>query len=188
MAVADKTTMAAAMARNEVVRRHYSRMGFVSVGQEPALMELQKQVYSQLTNDDKMEAVNKPTVAKLREVLQQAVCGKTWLVIMDDIWQADHERSLNFIDEAAPESKVLVTTRLAKLLPGYVEVALGLLSEQEAVELLLGTAEIAVASETQVDAAKKIAKQTGSLPLYLTLVGRLIYEFDVAEAWETEIV
>ena len=57
-------------------------------------------------------------------------------MILDDIWEAEHERLLNFIDTAtAPASKVLVTTRFAKLLPGYVEVALGLLSDDEAVEL-----------------------------------------------------
>ena len=49
----------------------------------------------------------------------------------------------------------------------YVEVALGLLSEPVAVELLLQTAEIdaASASTVQVAAAKTICKRAGYLPL-----------------------
>ena len=35
---------------------------------------------------------------------------------------------------------MFATSRFAKLLPGYVEVGLGLLSESEAMDLLLGTA------------------------------------------------
>ena len=51
----------------------------------------------------------------------------------------------------------------------YVEVALGLLSEPVAVELLLQTAEIDVmtANMAQVVAAKTICKGAGYLPLYV---------------------
>ena len=84
--------------------------------------------------------------------------------MLDDIWQADHERQLNFLEvTTVPESKVFVTSRFAKLLPGYVEVALGLLSEDEGVRLLLGSAEITETTQLQQDAARAICKLAGFL-------------------------
>ena len=68
--------------------------------------------------------------------------------------------------------------------------ALGLLSDDEAVELLLKTAEMKRWTEHEAAAAKKLAKLCGHLPLYLTLVGRLIYEFagSAGSCWDEEVV
>ena len=89
-----------------------------------------------------------------RELLAAAAADTRWLLVLDDVWAAEHERQLNFVDpSAAPQSKVFVTTRFAKLLPGYVEVALGLLDGAEAVALLLGTAEVSAPAAPQVVAS-----------------------------------
>ena len=54
-----------------------------------------------------------------QELLQQAAAGQKWLVVLDDLWAASHEDELNFVDAAAaPDTKVFVTTRFAKLFPG----------------------------------------------------------------------
>ena len=53
--------------------------------------------------------------------------------------------------------------------------------------MLLGTAE-REESLSAVAAASKIAKMCGSLPLYLTMVGRLVFEFGSDDSWETEVV
>ena len=82
---------------------------------------------------------------------------------------------------------MLATSRFAKMAPGYVEISLGLLSESEAVTLLLGTAEVSDPTAEQSVASKIIVKQCGALPLYLTMVGKLIFEFQ-SEAWHEEVV
>ena len=113
------------------------------------------------------------------------------MVVFDDVWTQEHERKLNFVDAAeAPDTNVLVTSRFSKLLPGYVEVALGLLSGQEAAKLLLGMAELSsdVCSTEQLDAVAKMAKLAGFLPLYVTLIGRLICELGPGEPWEVEVL
>ena len=87
--------------------------------------------------------------------------------MLDDIWAAEHERLLKFVDQTtATKSKVFVATRFAKLLPGYVEVALGLLSEAGACELLLQTAELNArsAKPEQWAAAEFVAKMVGYPP------------------------
>ena len=99
-------------------------------------------------------------------------------------------RELNFIDEAmSPECKVLATSRFGQMLSGYTELALGLLSADTAVELLLATGEVGAPSSEQLVAAKTIAELCGGLPLYITMVGRLIAELvgSGAQPWETEV-
>ena len=53
---------------------------------------------------------------------------KVWLIVLDDIWVSDHERMLNFLDPTELGSAVFVTTRFSKLLQGYTEVPLGMLT------------------------------------------------------------
>ena len=53
--------------------------------------------------------------------------------------------------------------RFSRLLPGYHEVALGLLSEEEAVTLMLGTAEISTPAESHLRGAATISKLCGFL-------------------------
>ena len=46
-----KTTMAAAVVRDSVVRNAFTRIAWVSVGQTPAIMELQRSLFNQLTGN-----------------------------------------------------------------------------------------------------------------------------------------
>lgn len=85
-----KTTMAASIVRAEEVRRHYSRIGFVSAGQEPATMEEQRALYHQLTNEQ-MTPKADATVQSQKEQLQAAAGSQQWLVVLDDIWTTEHE-------------------------------------------------------------------------------------------------
>ena len=161
-----KTTLAAAVVRMIAVRSRFTRIGFVSAGQQPAVLELQRQLYSQLSGEA-LPANAGATVASQRELLQAAAQAEQWLVVLDDIWQAEHERGMNFLDVAASaDSKIFVTTRFAKLLTGYVEVALGLLSEDEAIALLLGTAEMVEVTQVQQDASRTLCK-LASLPPFI---------------------
>ena len=134
-----KTTMAVAVARTPEIRARYTRIGFVSAGQEPAVLELQRVLYGQLVGSP-LAAKEDATPSTQRQLLQEAAVGKAWLLVLDDIWSADQERLLNFVDPAEPGHSVFVTTRFSKLLPGYAEVPLGLLSEPEAVSIVLRSA------------------------------------------------
>lgn len=81
-----------------------------------------------------------------------------------------------------------MTTRVRSLLPGYIEVPLGLLSEPEAVKLLLGTAGMRATTESEMAASKTLVKLAGYLPLFIGMVGRLLVEFGgPGSDWETEL-
>ena len=119
-----KTTLSASIVRLKEVREHFDRITFVSAGQEPAMLELQRAMHLQLVGQP-MEEKDTGTPESQRGVLETAAAGKQWLVVLDDIWQAEHEQVLNFIDSGScPNGKVFVTTRFSRLLPGYETIRL----------------------------------------------------------------
>ena len=107
-----KTTLSASIVRLEEVREHFGRIAFVSAGQEPAMLELQRAMHLQLVGQP-MEETDSGTSESQRGTLETAAAGKRWLVVLDDIWQVEHEQALNFVDNgASPHCKVFVTTRM----------------------------------------------------------------------------
>ena len=78
--------------------------------------------------------------------------------------QASQERLLNCIDEST--GKLLVTTRIRKLLPAAAEVPLSLLTEAESIKLLLETGGVS-SDEPSEAAAAKIAKILGAYCVFV---------------------
>ena len=107
-------------------------------------------------------------------------------MILDDVWDSAHERLLNCID-VKTMSKVLVTTRVRGLLEDCEEIALGLLSLDEAVDLLLRTGGVQINAETH-KAAKQIAELCGCVPLYLGTCGAMIRKYEGSPEWQVELV
>ena len=105
-----KTTMAAAVVRDMAVRCAFERIGWVSVGQTPAVMEMQRVLFQQLTAGP-MPVKDGANAATQLEDLQAACIGQRWLVVLDDVWEKEHEQQLSCVD-AASASKLLVTTRI----------------------------------------------------------------------------
>jgi anion-transporting ArsA/GET3 family ATPase len=105
-----KTTMACAVVRDVAVRSAFERIAWVSVGQTPEVMELQRVLYYQLTAQPLAVKGGANAVTQLQDL--QAVCiGQCWLVVLDDVWEKEHEQHLSCVD-AASASKLLVTTRI----------------------------------------------------------------------------
>ena len=71
---------------------------------------------------------------------------------------------------------------------GCAEVSLNLLAPGEAVDLLLGTAQIKDDDAAVSAAAEEIAVLCGNLPLYLTICGGVIAGYEGDPSWKTEVV
>ena len=148
-----KTTLAASVVRSTEVRAAFAKIGFVSAGQNPAILDVQRTLYSQLVGSN-MEVTSSATPASTTSVrigapaswvcshlsppkltlrtnlnlqatqlmqLQTGCAGCKYLAVLDDLWEAEHERHLNPFDEAGLATfgpKVLVTTRFAKIFTG----------------------------------------------------------------------
>jgi hypothetical protein len=181
-----KTTMAAVVVRDAAVRGAFDAIGWVSVGQQPSIPEMQRMLYHQLVGEH-MAVKDGATAASQLADLQAACIGKRWLVVLDDVWDKGHEQALNCVDPDSA-SKLLVTTRIRGLIAGCEEVSLNLLSLGESVDLLLRTAQVKDADQAAKAAALEIAELCGNLPLYLCICGGVILGYNGQPDWQTELV
>ena len=77
------------------------------------------------------------TFSNITESIIQS--GKNLLLVLDDLWETEHEKLLNFIDDTT-DSKVLVSSRVRGVLEGAEIIDVGLPTEDEAVQMLLSVA------------------------------------------------
>ena len=195
----DKTTLLALLLREaqEEVCAAFDRVCWIAFGQEPNLPELQKSLHRQLTGGEELVGVPegpKREEAALRK-LHEAAKGQRVLVILDDAWEARHEKALNPLDPREQTSRLLVSTRLRRLLgakKNLVEVDVGLLTQSEAVRLLLETGEMMLPGSTGEDEddeaapppqeAFEIVELCGRLPLTVAIAGGVLRNYGVLDA------
>jgi hypothetical protein len=70
-----------------------------------------------------------------REKLRHAMAGRPLCLFLDDCWDGEHERALNFVDDAAG-AKVVISSRVRAVLEGATVVQVGVPSEDDAVQVL----------------------------------------------------
>ena len=158
----------------------------LSVGQTPAIMELQRVLYRQLTGEAMPVKEGSTADTQLQDLLDVSV-GKRWLIVLDDLWDKSHESLLNCID-AGSSSKAFVTTRIRGLLQGCAEVSLNLMAPDEAVDLLLRTGQVDDADKAANDAAAQVAQLCGYLPLFLSICGGIIVGYEGSTDWQTDLL
>eukprot|EP00937_MAST-01D_sp_MAST-1D-sp2_P004093 g4093.t1 len=183
-----KTTLAAMLVRHDMVRRSFDRIGWVSVGQAPDILELQRLLFTQLTGgviEAKPGSTHELQLQAL-QALQEASAGKRWLVVLDDVWDNTHEKLLNCVDDNT-QSKLFVTTRIRGLLKRCDEISLELLTRGEAVDLLLNTGG-AESTDNARAAAEHVAELCGDLPLFIGICGGIIANYDGATEWQAELI
>ena len=115
-----------------------------------------------------------PTAEEKLEALRQAMAGKDVLLVLDDLWEAEHERLFNVIDEASTVSKVLISSRVRGVLEGAEVVDVGLPTEAEAVEMLLSAA--GLAADVVPAKAFEVVRFCNCLPLTIGMAGKLVRE------------
>ncbi|NMF61049.1 NB-ARC domain-containing protein [Pseudanabaena yagii] len=162
-----KSVLAAALARDEIVRQAFpDGIIWVTMGQEPALNVRQTQVAraflrSQPTFED---------VQAGRAFLSDLLASKTCLLILDDVWQVDHLAAFNILPA---QSRLLITTRngeLARVI-GAQSYQLDLLSNEQSLQLLAKSSEQELT--TLPEEAKAVVQECGNLPLALSMIGAM---------------
>ena len=169
-----KTVSAAWLARDEDVRGQFSLVLWVTLGQQPDLSRLQRLIYLQATGKE-LKADVTPEQAK--EIILRSLRGRTVLLILDDCWEEAHQQELNLVDTST-SSKTLITTRIRSL-GGASHVELGLPSEEQAIKLLLASAELS--TSTPPAEAVEVVAICGRLPLAIDVAGKLLRDLCVNE-------
>ena len=109
--------------------------------------------------------------------------GTSVLLVLDDLWNSEHEAYFNFVDSA--NSKVLVSSRVRATLEqngGADIVTIDLPSETESVEMLCAAAGLPRDAKVPAEAAE-VARLCRFLPLTIGIAGRLLCESTVEGEW-----
>lgn len=162
-----KSVLAAALAHDDEVRQAFpGGIFWLTLGQEPALTTRQSQLAESLGDPPRIFNDIQQGRARLSELLAERAC----LLILDDVWQADHATAFAAL---GPQGRSLLTSRDAGLIRtlGAVEYQLNVLNEPQALELLAEWADQPVA--TLPAEAREAARECGYLPLALAMVGAL---------------
>eukprot|EP01046_Picozoa_sp_COSAG06_P014490 COSAG06_NODE_900_length_11658_cov_9.850852_4_plen_1819_part_00 len=163
-----KTVTGAAIVRDESVRLHFHAIIWIPLGQTPVIAKLQNLCHMQCTGKELSSDMSSD---EKQEALQQAMKGKRVMLCLDDLWEAEHELDLNFVDASAG-SKVLISSRAQALLDGGHQVEVGLPSPSDSARMLLAAAGTDSAGR-QPHGVREVVGLCGRLPLALGIAGRL---------------
>ena len=95
-----KTTLTVAAVRSQKVRGFFQRIGWATVSQKPAVVEILAKLHVQLTGA-KLPGDASGNVDLSFSELQKRAIGQRWCVCLDDVWDSEVERQLNFLDDAS---------------------------------------------------------------------------------------
>jgi NB-ARC domain/TIR domain/WD domain, G-beta repeat len=161
-----KTVLAAALARDEEVRRCFPDGVFwVTLGEQGDLVAAQRALLARLGAADPGVRSAGQGAGLLRQVLAERRC----LLVVDDVWSAGAAVAFKV---AGPAGRVLYTTRDPAVLAAVTGrvVELGVLPEAAARQLLAGLA----GTPVPPGEADRVVAATGGVALALALVGAAI--------------
>jgi tetratricopeptide (TPR) repeat protein len=162
-----KSVLAAMLARDPEVRAAFpDGIFWITLGQEPPILARQLDLARSLGN----ASLPLQDVQQGKIHLSQLLGDKTCLLILDDVWKADHIDAFNILGE---QSGLLFTTRDSRIVKALnaSEHRVDLLSDDEALELLAACSR--QCQETLPIEAHEIVKECGNLPLALSMIGAI---------------
>jgi hypothetical protein len=165
MGGAGKSVLAAEAARDPAIRKAYPEVAWVSVGQQPPLLERQHRLTKQLGSSDAVIDVEDG-----RDLLRKLLADRACLIIVDDVWVREDVRAFDVVGE---RSALLITTRDGNVAKAFemAEVEVEELDDDQALALLAGLADKSATS--LLATTRDVAREVGNLALGLTMAGAL---------------
>ncbi|XP_071719894.1 putative disease resistance RPP13-like protein 1 [Rutidosis leptorrhynchoides] len=172
-----KTTLARLLYNNEKVKDYFELTSWVCVSNDFDVLAVSKAIYQAVTGEDNTPA----SLNGLQEVLKEKLSKKRFLLVLDDVWNEDHQKwkDLEKPLKGAPGSKIIVTTRKMKVASAMDNVKchnLEILSDEDALSLLAKSAinEHNFDNHPLLSLAQDIIKKCKGLPLALIAIGRVL--------------
>ncbi|XP_057801919.1 disease resistance protein RPH8A-like [Salvia miltiorrhiza] len=183
----------------DVVAGPFDHRCWVVVSSEFTPQETIKQLILELSGSDKqkvreLEESTKDKLyllQKLKEMLHMQLEGKSYFIVLDDVWEKEHLESLitAFPNQQDKASRLLVTTR-NKIITKYDQYIhkMSLLDSKKSWELLLKKAfissTIGKCPEEFESVGTEILQKCDGLPLAISVVGGLLMETQTKSGWE----
>ncbi|CDP14723.1 unnamed protein product [Coffea canephora] len=189
-----KTTLAQLVLKNESVTKHFDKIIWVCVSDDFRVERLLNHMLQSL-GDHSLGEKNAETTTKeaLVRRLQENLKGKSYLLVLDDIWNDDplkwnDMRICLLAIGGAPGSKILATTRSDEVASAMQTSALhhlDILSDDHSWMLFekLAFADGGAKTQDLVDIGTRILKKCGGVPLAIKVIGGLLYSKKDASEW-----
>jgi NB-ARC domain-containing protein/TIR domain-containing protein/apoptotic protease-activating factor 1-like protein len=164
MAGIGKSILANALVREPDVRRTFpDGIFWISMGQQPYLLELQNRLLADLSDESVVDSLRSGK-QRLRELL----ASRAVLLILDDVWRSV---DVDVFDVLGPRCKLLLTTRDSGLITTMADngYQVELPSDTECLMMLAAAARVSIASLPAL--ATEIVSECDRLPLALALCG-----------------
>jgi tetratricopeptide (TPR) repeat protein len=169
MGGAGKTVMAQALCHDDVIQVAFpDGVIWLTIGQEhPDLISIMREAAKVLGDPLNRYDTLEGATNQLRTTLQE----KAALLVLDDVWDVTHASPFR---AEAPRSRLFITTRDSRIATalGAREVPLGLLTEEQALQVLSNWSQQSVESLTPE--AHTVTEECGHLPLALAMMGAMV--------------
>jgi hypothetical protein len=149
------------------------------LGQTPSVDKVQSELLKQLTGE---VIPADATEDEKQRLLRHGMVGKRVCLLLDDLWEAQHEKWVNFVDTTL--SRVVISTRVRGLLANSARIAINAPSEEDAIKIVMAAANMPAGSRPP-RAAAEIVRQCGRLPLALGMAGKLLISLGLDSAGES---
>jgi hypothetical protein len=175
------------------VREAFEQYIWLNFGQEFNLEQVYQLAYLQAEGQELSQEL--PADQK-REYLRIALQGRQILLVIDDVWAIEELQQLSVVIDRNTNSKILVSSRIRGITDGDSTAAVvdaQLPSMDDAVRLLLGSAEMATASSSPSapavvapPEAMELAKMCNRLPLALGICGKILKSLALttSDSWQ----
>jgi len=142
-----KTAVASWTIHDEEVVEHFPLRFWVQLSQTPNMYTALQNLYSNATGGGRMVLRGKDEfpapsddvmMTRARDKLGAVLKSKRCLLVIDDVWDAQHlQRFHGIIDEDAG-ARMLVTSRFSRLAKDTIEIVVGRMTDSEANQVLCG--------------------------------------------------
>ncbi|KAK4410145.1 putative disease resistance protein RGA3 [Sesamum angolense] len=173
-----KTTLAQMIYNDERMERHFELRIWVCVSDDFSIQRLVKAILESIDG----EVCNISELDPLQRLLQERLRGKNFFLVLDDVWNENHElwdRLREVLRCGSKGSMVIVTTRIEKVAFMKATVGvhrIGYLSEDDSWSLFRQRAfTTGDGKENFVAIGKAIVKKCGGVPLAIKALGSLMH-------------
>ncbi|TVU45628.1 hypothetical protein EJB05_05119 [Eragrostis curvula] len=188
-----KTTLAKMVFNDTTVKENFDRRIWLSINKEVNQISVLQNIITDLGSSYDVSMGDK---TRLEKALEEAVCKKRFLLVMDDVWSESENVWSEVLrvplSHGAPGSRVLVTTRnvgVARKMKAHVIHRVDKL-EQEAAWILLKKQVVPCETDEDdidrlVDIGRRIVEKCDGLPLAIKAVGGLLLKKESTRGvWE----
>ncbi|CAH2080635.1 unnamed protein product [Thlaspi arvense] len=184
-----KTTLARMAYNDPIVMKAFDLKAWAYVSDEFDIMRITKVILESVTSQSCVFT----SLDKVQGELKNALTGKKFLIVLDDIWNKNHGDWIALkspFNHGAQGSKVLVTTRnrdIAKMMGTVKFQEVSLLSPEDCWLLFAQYAfenNSMNANPKLVSIGKQIVEKCGGLPLAARTIGGLLRRKEQEEEWE----